>query len=72
MNQWKDTKEVIELFKNIGSKQKYKFILFDIKDFYPTITKDLLTKCLKFVEEKVQISDDDKKNNKSCKKDFTL
>ena len=37
-------------------------MLFDIKDFYPTITKDLLTKCLlKFAEEKVQISDDDRK-----------
>ena len=37
------------------------FILFDINDFYPTITKDLLTKCLKFAQEKVQISNDDRK-----------
>ena len=43
------------------NKQKHKFIVFDIKDFYPRITKDLLTKCLKFAEEKVQISNDDKK-----------
>ena len=35
-----------------------KFILFDIKDFYTTITKDILTKCCKFAEENVQISDD--------------
>ena len=61
MNQWKDTSEVIKWFKNIGNKQKYKFILFDIKNFYPTITKDLLTKCLKFAEEIAQIFDDDKK-----------
>ena len=60
VNQWKDTREVIEWFKNIKNKQKHKFILFDIKDFYPTITKDLLTKCLKFAEEKVQIFNDDK------------
>ena len=53
--------EIIEWFKNIGNKQKHKFILFDIKDFYPTITKDLLTKRLNFAEEKVHISDDDKK-----------
>ena len=33
----------------------------NIKDFHPTITKDLLTKCLKFPEEKVQISNDDEK-----------
>ena len=61
VNQWKDTKEVIEWFKNITNKEKQKFIAFDIKDFYPTITKDLLTKCLKFAEEKVQIFNDDKK-----------
>ena len=46
------------------------FFLFDIKDFYPTITKDLLTKCLKFAEEKFRISDDGKNNNLSCKKVF--
>ena len=61
VNQWKDTREVIEWFKNITNKQKHKFIVFDIKDFYPTITKDLLTKCLKFAKEKVQMSNDDKK-----------
>ena len=44
VNQWKDTSEVIEWFKSIGNKQKHKSILFGIKDFYPTITKDLLTK----------------------------
>ena len=38
---------------------KNKFTFFEIKDFYLTITKDLVTKCLKFAEEKVQISDDD-------------
>ena len=45
----------------MGDKQKYKFTLFDIKGFYITITMDLLTKCLKFAEEKVQISGDYKK-----------
>ena len=44
VNQWKDTSEVIESFKNIGNKQKRKFVLFDINDFYPTIAKVLLTK----------------------------
>ena len=33
------------------------FILFEIKNFYPTIMKNVLTKGLKFPEEKVQISD---------------
>ena len=43
------------------SVDRNKFVVFDIKDFYPTITKDLLTKSLKFAGEKVQISNDDKK-----------
>ena len=59
--QWKDTSEIIGWFSNIGNKQKHNFILFDINDFYPTITKDLLTKCLKFAQEKVQISNHDRK-----------
>ena len=33
----------------------------DIKDFYPTITKELLSKCLSLAETKVQITEDDKK-----------
>ena len=38
-----------------------KFISFDMKGFYPTITKELLSKCLSFAETKVQITEDDKK-----------
>ena len=41
--------------------QNCKFISFDIKDFHPTITKELLSKCLSFAETKVQITKDDKK-----------
>ena len=43
------------------NKQNCKFISFGIKDFYPTITKELLSKCLSFTETKVQITEDDKK-----------
>ena len=57
----KGTSEVIEWFNNIGNKQKHKFILFDIKYFYPTITNYLLTKSVKFAEEKVQISNENRK-----------
>ena len=41
--------------------QNCKFIPFDIKDFYPTISKELLSQCLSFAETKVQIIEDDKK-----------
>ena len=61
VNEWKGTSDVIEWFKNIGNKQKRNFTLFDIKDFYPTITQELITKSLKFAGEQVQISNDDRK-----------
>ena len=44
VNQWKSTNDVISWFKCIKNKQNFKFISFDIKDFYPTITKELLSK----------------------------
>ena len=61
VNQSKNTNDVISWFKSIKNKQNCKFISFDIKDFYPTITKELLSKCLSFAETKVQITEDDKK-----------
>ena len=60
LNQWKDTNKVIEWFKNIENKQMYKFIMFDIKDFYPSISKKLLTDSLKFAETKINIDQNDK------------
>ena len=54
-------KTLMSWFKSIKNKQNCKFISFDIKDFYPTITKELLSKCLSFGETKVQITEDDKK-----------
>ena len=39
-NQWTSTEEVLKWYKNL-EKNKYKLINFDIKDFYPSITKTL-------------------------------
>ena len=61
VNQWKNTNIVINWFKRIKNKQNGKFISFNIKDFYPAITNELLSKCLSFAETKVQITEDDKK-----------
>ena len=61
VNQWKNSNDVISWFKSIKNMQNCKFISFDIKEFYPTITKELLSKCLSFAEIKVQITEDDKK-----------
>ena len=47
MNQWRNTQEVISWFKGIKNKEKSSFIKFDIVDFYPSISKELLTNAIK-------------------------
>ena len=59
LNQWKDTSEVIEWFLKIPDKNKYKFTIFDIKDFYPSISEKLLTNALNFAKEITDISRED-------------
>ena len=59
VNQWRNTKSVIEWFKAIKNKSKSSFIKFDIVEFYPSITKELLSKAIEYaqsvttIEEKV-------------------
>ena len=59
MNQWRNTKSVIEWFEAIQNKSKISFIKFDIVEFYPSISKELLSKAIEYaqsvttIEEKV-------------------
>ena len=59
MNQWKDTSGVIEWFLKIPDKNRYKFAIFHIKDFYPSISEKLLTNALNFAKEITDISRED-------------
>ena len=61
LNQSKNTQEVIVWFIGIDNKQHCKFIMFDIKDFYPLISKELLTYALTFAETIMNLNDHDKK-----------
>ena len=54
INQWKNT--VRKWFNSLKDKNLMKFIMFDIKDFYPSITQDLLNKALNFASEYIYIS----------------
>ena len=60
LNQWKSTSNVIEWFTNIEEKHKHKFMMFDVKDFYPSITEKLLHNAIKFAEKTLSISQKDK------------
>ena len=60
-NQWKDTESVIKWYKDIPSKPTHSFISFDIVDFYPSISEDLLVKALNFASKYDEITDEEKK-----------
>ena len=59
VNQWKNTKSVIEWFKSITSKNDCTFLKFDIDNFYPSITLDLFNKAIQHAKQYVDVSDDD-------------
>ena len=57
LNQWKCTKDVIKWFTLIPSKHQQTFITFDIMEFYPSISQDLLSKALEYASSYVEIND---------------
>ena len=54
-NQWQNSSEVIDWFKNIQNKNLCTFTVFDIQEFYPSITEKLLKDTLAFAERYVNI-----------------
>ena len=54
-NQWRNTSTVIEWFKAIKNKAKCRFIKFDIADFYPSISIELLDRSMSFVNSSIDI-----------------
>ena len=50
VNQWRNTSTVTDWFKNLAGKQKRKFIKFDIAEFYPAISEDLLNKSIDYAK----------------------
>ena len=60
LNQGRNTDTVIDWFQGIRNKHLCKFAIFDIKEFYPSITENLLKKAITFAEAHTLLSDDDK------------
>ena len=58
-NQWRNTSEVIDWFKAIPDKPRSRFVKFDIVNFYPSITEELLDKALEFASQYHAISESD-------------
>ena len=56
-NQWTSTTEVINWFTKLPDKSKLTFLVYDIVDFYPSITRELLTTCLKWARKYTKITE---------------
>ena len=69
-NQWKNTESVIRWFSEINNKKRFCFIQFDVCEFYPSITEELLTKALYFASSYVNISVEDRQIILQVRKSF--
>ena len=58
VNQWRNTQNVIEWFGNIKEKNRHSFIPFDIVNFYPSISENLLDQALSWASDLADISDE--------------
>lgn len=58
-NQWQNTSSVIKWFENIKEKTKHTFTVFDIEEFYPSITETLLKKAINFAKHHTTIDPTD-------------
>ena len=59
LKQWNNTTAVINWCKKIENKNKCKFMIFDIKDFYSSISKKLLDDSINFARQHIQIKRED-------------
>ena len=66
--QWQNTGAVINWFKNIENKKNKKFIVFDVVNFYPSISAELMEAAIEWARNFIQISDSDKKIIMEAKK----
>ena len=68
VNQWKNSASVIEWFRNIEDKRNCAFIKFVIREFYPSITETILDNALLFAKQHHDISNDNTRLIKHCRK----
>lgn len=72
VNQWKNTNAVINWFNNIPDKASHSFIVFDIVEFYPSITPELLDKALNYASQLTTVTQDDRRIIHHSKKSILI
>ena len=66
LNQWRSTKSVIEWFQNLDAQRNTKFIKFDIVNFYPSISENLLEDAIAFANKFAKKSKNTSQVNRAC------
>ena len=66
--QWKNADEVKKWFQNLQQKHTLHFIEYDVKEFYPSISEDLLDRAMEWADRMVGLSENDKEIIRQTKK----
>ena len=59
VNQWKNTSDAINWFKNINNKKQSSFLNFEVENFYPSISEKLLIDVINFAKSSANIIEQD-------------
>ena len=59
VNQWENSTSVTDWYKTIPNKDHYRFIIFDIENFYPSISLEIFNEALNFAKTPTDISETD-------------
>ena len=58
LNQWRSTATVIDWFRDIPDKHNSRFIKFDIAEFYPSISENLLDNAVNYARGIIPVTED--------------
>ena len=61
LNQWINTNDVLKWFNDLENKSRQSFLVFDIVEFYPSISEKLFSDALDFASTFIPIPEDDRK-----------
>ena len=71
-SQWRKTDSVLKWFTDIPNKKDSSFIQLDIKEFYPSINKDILTNAIQFAKLHTTIDNKDLSLIMHCRKSLLI
>ena len=72
VNQGRDTDSLVTWFENTQNKKNCIFMQYDIEEFYPSISEDLLKKAINYARSFIDISSDEEETIMHCQKSLVF